>query len=125
MDAQLALKSHMYICKETGVDKELLKIQSKKPKHFFNMPCDVYEDLDAEDKDNPCTRDSFVDLDKTFTLFDVCIRHEKLAKRNIGDNTFERISKKLPTERLEELDSYDFLFINDYCHRYNHQKTNS
>lgn len=117
IDSELAVNSHMYICKEPGLDKEILKIQTLKPHHVFNMPCEEYEELDASDDDNPCVKDSFVDLDKTFNLFDVRIPKSKLAKRNIGDLTYAKIYKKLPTKKYETLDDYDFLDLNYECTR--------
>lgn len=118
VSSELAVRSHMYICKEPGRDKEILKIQSLKPRHFFEMPCEKYERLSANDNDNPCKKDSIVDLDKTFKLFDVCIPETKLAKRNIGDFTYNKIQEKLPTKIFKELDDYQFLDLNHGCTRY-------
>lgn len=117
IDSELAVRSHMYICKEPGVDKEILKIQSLKPHHIFRMPCEVYEMLSPDDADNPCEKESIVDLDKTFKLFDVYIPESKLARRNIGNSKYNEIRKKLPTKIYEDLDDYDFLNLNFGCTR--------
>lgn len=118
IDSDLAVTKHMYMCQKPGIDKELLKIQSLKPKHMLGMPCRKYELLYAEDEDNPCKKDSFMDLDKTFELFDVCIPKSKLANRDIGSMTYEKIKEKLPTVQYIRLDDYDFLDLNLGCTRF-------
>lgn len=108
----------MYICEVPGQYKKMLKIQSKKNHHIINgYPCENYYELPAKLNDNPCRRDSFVDLDKKFLLNGIEV---PLMLRTEGG-----LSPACYTNILSQIDQYvevdipvvDFLQVNPKCRK--------
>ncbi|MBD3949638.1 hypothetical protein I4Q36_07135 [Tuanshanicoccus lijuaniae] len=114
----LAVKAHMYICKRPGENKETLKIQSVKNKHRINgYPCSNYYVLSGSSVDNPCARDSFVDLDKQFIINNIMIPRTLLARSALSKSCYYDIIQNIHRSTLQTImiSASDFLRVNTAC----------
>ncbi|HJF30396.1 MAG TPA: hypothetical protein K8V56_01290 [Sporosarcina psychrophila] len=118
VSSDLAVYSHMYICNEPGADKQLLKIQSFKNKHSTQgLPVNNYYELNASDPTNPCKRDSFVDLDKKFSLQQVVIPMTLKANTDLSETHYTNIINKITQFNLVSISTDEFLQVNSRCSR--------
>lgn len=116
----LALKSHMYICKEPGTNKKTLKIQSVKNTHRISgYPCSNYFFLYGSSSDNPCIADSFVDLDKQFIINNVTIPTTLLARSQLSQSCYRSIISTLDENTVNNIliSTEEFLTVNPLCSR--------
>lgn len=111
----LAVRSHMHICFQPGIEKQLLKIQTYKHKHDINMPCKNYIILQSNSYEHPCRNKSIIDLDKLFLVNNIRIPRDLLAERPISENIYNEIKNKLENPLLENLDNNLFIQINTRC----------
>lgn len=89
--ADLAVKSHMYICLKDGRDKELIKCQTFKPTHLSpSVPpyCYIIERNDISR--NPFGQMTTIDCDKAFCVSGVIVNLRLLTRnrRNICAELF-------------------------------------
>jgi len=118
IDSELAMISHMFICKKSGNAKELLKIQTIKNKHKLDgFPITNYYKLNANDIKNPCKKDSFVDLEKDFILNNVVIPINLTTTPSLHDIHFNKILGKIGIYENIEIDLASFLSVNYKCTR--------
>lgn len=118
IDSELAMSSHMFICKKSGNAKELLKIQTVKNKHRVDgFPINNYYQLNAHDVTNPCKKDSFVDLEKDFLLNNVIIPIDLTTTLSLHDFHFNKILGQIGIYAHIEIDLASFLSVNDKCTR--------
>ena len=116
VSSNLAVLSHMYICKKPGKIKKLLKIQTIKNRHKTKgYPCLNFYELKAVDQNNPCNRDSFVDLDKNFILEHVNIPLKLKTKKELHKESFLEILERIRTIEDVNINTKEFLSINILC----------
>lgn len=89
----LAKTPHMYICHTSGQDKKMIKVQTMKPAHILEMPCERYIIEESDSDRNPFRLTSIIDLDKIFSLTDIKIDASLLANRNICDEIYQKINE--------------------------------
>ncbi|MEM5009235.1 hypothetical protein WKH57_00810 [Niallia taxi] len=105
LSAELANRSHMYICLEEGASKVMLKCQREKPTNI-DVGVPPFRRITETPNllRNPFVFTTLIDCDKSFLIKDVIIDESLLAKnrRDISDEVHQLI--------LEE-------FKNNPCHQ--------
>lgn len=118
VSSELAQITHMYICKNSGRTKELIKIQSVKTKHKINgFPTSNYFLFSAEKNNNPFRKDSFADLEKNFLLKDVKIPMNLATSPNIDYNDYTDMISCITNMSNISINTDDFLELNKACSR--------
>lgn len=110
VNAGLAAKAHMYICKHNDNDSyEFVKCQTLKPKMLFNNHFKHFVDEEADISRNPFNHMTRIDCDKVFTTENV--QYDETLRTTIRPD----VCQELYNEIIEELneDGYDIIQMNE------------
>lgn len=110
ISSDLAVTSHMYICKRTdGRAYEYVKCQTLKPKMLASRLFKHFVDEDADISRNPFQRTTRIDCDKVFAT-DSVLYDDKLkttARPDVCQELYDIIMDEL------NLDGYDTINMNE------------
>lgn len=106
INAELAVSSHMYICKSVcGSVYEFVKCQTLKPKMLAGKLLRHYVDEEADRSRNPFQRTTRIDCDKVFTTKSVQYdsRLRTTSRPDICQELYDKV--------MEELDADGYAII--------------
>lgn len=93
LNSDLAAKPHMYICiYKNGLDKELVKCQTFKPKHLNKKYKPINRVVEEpDDKRNPFINKTIIDCDKKLRLTELIIDKRLKASRGVCNELYMSI----------------------------------
>ncbi len=117
ISAQLAVSSHMYICKESNNNAyEYVKCQTLKPKMLTNKLIRHFVDEAADIHRNPFQRTTRIDCDKVFTTDSVKYddRLKTTARPDVCQELFDLVIEELSAEGYNtiKMDEDELVSIN-------------
>lgn len=115
---ELAVRSHMYICINSGYNKEFVKCQTFKPLHNIkNRPPFRFIREEPNINRNPFQRVTTIDCDKAFCVSNITITTDlhTSSRRNVCDDLLQKIEKNINHDSFvkEKLDVSNMLKLND------------
>lgn len=119
IDSSLALNAHMYICIQSGNDKEFIKCQTFKPTHILpNYPPKQYLIEEQDENRNPFNRRTTIDCDRSFCVCYVIIDKKSLSERNVCHELFDAIIEKIKHSDFfkENLDPISLCTLNYFIY---------
>lgn len=94
ISSNLATRSHMYLCVQSGHDKKILSCQTKKPLNLQpNKPPYNYVDCDANIAKNPFKRNTLIACDYCFVLRGIHVDSLLLttSRRNVCEGIYSQV----------------------------------
>lgn len=122
MSSGLAVKAHMYICRENNRnDVKLIKCQSLKPYMLYKHDIQHYWDESADINRNPFSHTTRIDCDKEFVTHHVGYqdRLKTTSRPDVCDDVIRHVEDELEKDGYQqiEMDEDDLLLLNAYVFR--------
>ncbi|MGJ9460272.1 hypothetical protein [Oceanobacillus sp. CF4.6] len=95
LDSKLAVQAHMYVCVDSGTQKEFVKCQTFKPTHLIRSKPPYRCIVETPDiKRNPFQGKTTIDCDKSFYIENVVIDRSLLTtkRKDICEDLFTSIT---------------------------------
>lgn len=120
MSSNLALNSHMYICREkVGNTVKLVKCQTLKPYMLINSPMRHYWDELPDINRNPFQKTTRVDCDREFVTYNVYYenRMKTTIRPDVSVDVVENVERELFMEGYDvcEINEAELISLNNWA----------